>query len=140
LGDIKVGLLKAVQPGSGPTLLRLAFSATSLPMPKVRINYDGWLALPAAARHALGVDTGDQLEVEVVDGRIVLRPLKASAADGFADEELPPAAAEPELAAALPPAGKRGPGRPRKAPPAASPPTLKTRGRHKAVPVGELPR
>ena len=46
-------------------------------MPKVRLNYDGWLALPAAARRALGVDTGDQLEVEVVDGRIVLRPLKA---------------------------------------------------------------
>jgi AbrB family looped-hinge helix DNA binding protein len=45
-------------------------------MPKVRMNYDGWLALPAAARRALGVDTGDQLEVEVVGGRILLRPLK----------------------------------------------------------------
>jgi AbrB family looped-hinge helix DNA binding protein len=109
-------------------------------MPKVRLNYDGWLALPAAARRTLGVDTGDQLEVEVVDGRIILRPLKASAADGFADEELPPAAAEPELAAVPSLAGRRGPGRPRKALPAASPPTLKTRGRRKAAPVGELPR
>ena len=109
-------------------------------MPKVRLNYDGWLALPAAARRALGVDTGDQLEIEVVDDRIVLRPLKSAAAAGSPADELPPAAAEPELAAAPPPAGKRGPGRPRKAPPAASPPTLKTRGRRKAVPVGELPR
>ena len=69
-------------------------------MPKVRLNYDGWLALPAAARRALGVDTGDQLEVEVVDGRIVLRPLKsAAAAESFADE-LPPPPVEPETAAA----------------------------------------
>lgn len=61
-----------------PTLPRLSPqpSATSLPHAKVRLNYDGWLALPAAARRALGVDTGDQLEIEVVDGRIVLRPLK----------------------------------------------------------------
>ena len=110
-------------------------------MSKVRLNYDGWLALPAAARRALGADTGDQLEVEVVAGRIVLRPLKTSAAAGSpADEELPPAAAEPELAAAPSPAGKRGPERSRKAPPAVSPPTLKTRGRRKAAPVGELPR
>ena len=29
-------------------------------MPKVRLNYDGWLALPAAARGALGVDAGDR--------------------------------------------------------------------------------
>jgi AbrB family looped-hinge helix DNA binding protein len=87
-------------------------------MPKVRLNYDGWLALPAAARRALGVDTGDQLEIEVADGRIVLRPPKTSAAAGSpADEELPPAAAEPEAATAAtaPSAVKQGPGRPRKA-------------------------
>src|SRR5687768_4084137 len=86
-------------------------------MHKARLNYDGWFALPAAARRALGVDTGDQLEVEVVDGRIVLRPLKASAAaDSFADEPTPPPV-EPEAAAAAtaPSAVKRGPGRPRKA-------------------------
>jgi AbrB family looped-hinge helix DNA binding protein len=87
-------------------------------MPKVRLNYDGWIALPAAARRALGVDTGDQLEVEVIDGRIVLRPLKPSAAAGSSvDEELAPAAVRPEPAAAVtaPPSVKRGPGRPRKA-------------------------
>ena len=68
-------------------------------MPKVRLNYDGWLALPAAARRALGVDTGDQLDVEVVDGRIVLRPLKAPAAAEVAEEPTP-VAVEPEPAAA----------------------------------------
>jgi AbrB family looped-hinge helix DNA binding protein len=77
-------------------------------MPKVRLNYDGWVALPVAARRALGVDTGDQLEVEVVDGRIVLRPLKPSAAAGSsAGEELPPAAVEPEPAAAAMPSSYR---------------------------------
>jgi hypothetical protein len=37
------------------------------------------------------VDTGDQLDVEVVDGRIVLRPLKV-----FTGAEVPPPAVEPE--------------------------------------------
>jgi AbrB family looped-hinge helix DNA binding protein len=118
-------------------------------MPKVRLNYDGWLALPAAMRQKLGVDTGDELEVEVVDGRIVLRPLKsAAAADGFADE-LPSPTVESETAsaAATAPGVKRGPGRPRKA--AASlptmsnvlPPRLKARGaKRKAAAAGETSR
>ena len=119
-------------------------------MSKVRLNYDGWLVLPAAARRALGVDTGDQLDVKVVDGRMVLRPLKPSAAAGSpADEELPPAAAEPEAAtaAAAPSAVKQGPGRPRKAiaaPSAAGtvlPPRLKARGaKRKAASTAETPR
>jgi AbrB family looped-hinge helix DNA binding protein len=119
-------------------------------MPKVRLNYDGWLALPAAARRALGVDTGDQLEVEVIDGRIVLRPLKSSATVGSpADEELTPATVEPEPAPVVAPApsAKRGPGRLRK--PAASssvasavlPPRLKARGaKRKAAAGNETPR
>ena len=87
-------------------------------MPKVRLNYDGWLALPAATRHKLGVDTGDELEVEVVDGRIVLRPLKSAvAAESPAVEELPPPPMqlEPAPAVAAKSGVKRGPGRPRKA-------------------------
>ncbi len=119
-------------------------------MSKVRLNYDGWLVLPAAARRALGVDTGDQLEVEVVDGSIVLRPLKVLMAAGSpADEERPPAAIEPEPAAtvAAAPSVKRGPGRPRKtaaAPSAAGtvlPPRLKVRGaKRKAAAADEAPR
>jgi AbrB family looped-hinge helix DNA binding protein len=117
-------------------------------MPKVRLNYDGWLALPAAARRALGVDTGDQLEVEVVDGRIVLRPLtSAVAAESPAAEELPPAPVGPEPAVAMPSSEvKRGPGRPRKATRAPSagtvlPPHLKARGaKRKAAAADETPR
>jgi AbrB family looped-hinge helix DNA binding protein len=111
-------------------------------MPKVRLNDDGWLALPAAARRALGVDTGDQLKVEVVDGRIVLRPLKPSAAD----EQLPAVAPEPVPTVAASPSEKRRPGRPRKttaAPSAASTvllPRLKARGaQRKVATVGETP-
>jgi bifunctional DNA-binding transcriptional regulator/antitoxin component of YhaV-PrlF toxin-antitoxin module len=116
-------------------------------MPKVRMNYDGWLALPAAARRALGVDTGDQLEV--VDGRIVLRPLRSAIIAGSpAVEELAPAAVglEPAAAVTAPPSVKRGPGRPRKAtavPTSAGtvlPPHLKARGaKRKAAAADEAP-
>jgi len=41
-------------------------------MPKVRLSYDGWLALPAAVRKKLGLSTGYQ--PELVGGAIVLRP------------------------------------------------------------------
>ena len=119
-------------------------------MPKVRMNYDGWLALPAVVRQKLGLSTGDQLEVEVVDGRIVLRPLKSAvAAESPAAEELPPAPVQPEPtpAVAASPGMKRGPGRPRKAatalPPVSTvlPPHLKARGaRRKAVPADQTSR
>jgi hypothetical protein len=101
-------------------------------------------------RQKLGLSTGDQLELEVVDGTLVLRPLKSAvAAESPAAEELPPAPVQPEPAStvAATPGVKRGPGRPRKAaaaPPSAStvlPPHLKARGaKRKAVPAGEPPR
>ena len=106
-------------------------------MPKVRLNYDGWLTLPAAIRRALGMDTGDQLDVEVVDGRIVLRPLKVSTA-----AEVPPPAVELEPTVTASPDGKQGPGRLRKGAAAASavlPPRLKARGA-KRKSAGETPR
>ena len=118
-------------------------------MPKVRMNDDGWLALPAAMRQKLDLSTGDQLEVEVVDGTVVLRPLKSAvAAESPAAEELPPASVQPEPAPAVDPSPgvKRGPGRPRKAATAAPagtvlPPHLKARGsKRKAAPVGETSR
>src|SRR4051812_33188175 len=31
-------------------------------MPKVRLSYDGWLALPGAGRQKLGLSTGHQLQ------------------------------------------------------------------------------
>ena len=43
-------------------------------MTTLKLHYDGWLALPAALRRKLGLDKGAMLEVELVDGTIVLRP------------------------------------------------------------------
>ena len=115
-------------------------------MPNIRLKYDGWLALPVAARQKLGLSTGDELEIEISGGTIVLRPARTAAgADRFPAEPTAPAM-EPQLAAAEPaptvvsPPVKRGPGRPRKTPVAPLPPVLKTRGRRKAAADVELPR
>ena len=43
-------------------------------MTTLKLHYDGWLALPAALRRKLGLDEGATLELELVDGTIVLRP------------------------------------------------------------------
>ena len=43
-------------------------------MTTLKLHYDGWLALPAALRRELGLDKGAALEIELVDGTIVLRP------------------------------------------------------------------
>lgn len=64
-------------------------------MTKLKIYYDGWLALPAALRRKLDLKTDAVLEAELVDGTIVLRP--ASATKGTT-------ALEPEQVAAEPPA------------------------------------
>src|SRR4051812_31631774 len=44
------------------------------PVTTLKLHYDGWLALPAALRRKLGLGNGAALEVELVDGTIVLRP------------------------------------------------------------------
>src|SRR5205085_56241 len=63
-------------------------------MTTIRVNYDGWLSLPAAVRRKLGLTTGDQLELEVSGGNVVLRPVRsATTADEAAPE--PVATAEP---------------------------------------------
>jgi AbrB family looped-hinge helix DNA binding protein len=115
-------------------------------MPNIRLKYDGWLMLPVAARQKLGLSTGDELEIEISGGTIVLRPARTTAgADRSPGEPAAPAvvpqlaAAEPAPTAVSPPV-KRGPGRPRKAPAVPLPPALKTRGRRKAAADGELPR
>jgi AbrB family looped-hinge helix DNA binding protein len=80
-------------------------------MPTLKVHYEGWVSLPSGLRRELGLSSGDRLEVQLVEGAIVLRPAsKARAAR--------PAAAAPEApVAAAPSAGvpaRRGPGRPRK--------------------------
>jgi bifunctional DNA-binding transcriptional regulator/antitoxin component of YhaV-PrlF toxin-antitoxin module len=46
-------------------------------MSLVKVHYDGWIALPGAFRRALGLGTGVELEAELVDGAVVLRPVAA---------------------------------------------------------------
>jgi AbrB family looped-hinge helix DNA binding protein len=67
-------------------------------MPKVRVNYDGWIALPAAVRQRLKLGTGDQLDLELAGDTITLRRSTAAAripepsaapADGTSPERLP---------------------------------------------------
>jgi hypothetical protein len=109
-------------------------------MPKVRLSYDGWLALPAAVRRKLGRSTGYQLELELVGGAIVLRPAGAASP---APAELPatrPPVEAPVVSTPPPvPAPKRGPGRPRKVPVAvALPPNLRARGGRRKAASGKV--
>ena len=114
-------------------------------MTKVRLNFDGWLALPTAVRQKLGLATGDQLELELVDGSIILRPVRSgTTADEAAPEPVataePSVSATPPAAAAAAPIVKRGPGRPRKTPLLVVPPTLKARGGKRRAAAAAEPR
>src|SRR5215216_5502938 len=101
-------------------------------MSKVQLHYDGWVTLPAAALKRLGLSTGDRLELELTGDAIVLRRAQKLSASERPTMEPVLEAAQPAVATPEP-VVKRGPGRPRKTPIAAPPPTLKTRGRRKAV-------
>ena len=86
---------------------------------KLKLYYDGWLALPAALRRQLELDTDAVLEAELVGGTIVLRPAaraksSAKAAPELETSEHPAAAAAPPPAALTTTPAKRKPGRPRK--------------------------
>ena len=45
-------------------------------MSTLKLHYDGWLVLPAGLRRALELKSGHRLQVELMDGAIVLRPAK----------------------------------------------------------------
>ena len=114
-------------------------------MTKVRLNYEGWLSLPAAVRQKLGLTTGDQLELELADGSIILRPVRSgTTADEAAPAPVavtePSVSATPPAAAAAAPMVKRGPGRPRKTPLPVIPPTLKARGGKRKAAAAAEPR
>jgi bifunctional DNA-binding transcriptional regulator/antitoxin component of YhaV-PrlF toxin-antitoxin module len=49
-------------------------------MARLKVHYEGWLALPPDMRQKLGIATGGELEAELVEGTIVLRPAEAKAA------------------------------------------------------------
>ena len=118
-------------------------------MPTLKLHYDGWVALPAAVRQQLGLNSGDKLDVALVDGTIVLRlaakatrPVQSVDQEEAVDPPAPDAignAARPDVAPT-----RRGPGRPRKhqaGADAASPAPKRPRGRPKriAAPAAELP-
>lgn len=71
-------------------------------MPTLKLHYDGWIALPAGLREALGLSSGDRIEAELVDGAVRLRPAaKARRAPrsteaGAPAPDVPPSAAGPE--------------------------------------------
>jgi len=110
-------------------------------MSTVRLNYDGWLALPATVRQRLGLITGDRLDLELVDGVITLRPRRADALPERPAAEpvvtgAPSASATPELPAATAPVRKGAAARPGKSPLPVIPPALKARGgKRRDVPV-----
>src|SRR3954471_13385556 len=112
-------------------------------MTRIRINYDGWLSLPTAVRQKLGLTTGDQLELELSEGSIVLRPVRSgTTADEAAPEPVttaePSVPATPPAAAAAARSVRRAPAPPRKPPLPGLPPRLKARGgRRKAATTAE---
>jgi len=79
-------------------------------MTRLKIHYDGWLALPAAVRRKLGLATGDELEVEVVAEGLLLRTAKRDTrpveSEPEEEEQPAPAAVAPAPAAASAPAAK----------------------------------
>jgi AbrB family looped-hinge helix DNA binding protein len=46
----------------------------------VKVSTKHQIVVPSEARHALGIEAGDRLDVEIVDGVIVLRPRRGTAA------------------------------------------------------------
>lgn len=62
-------------------------------MAKLKLFYDGWLALPSKFRQALHLDTGTELEAELVGDTVVLRSAPGKTAK--ATVQLPAAAPTP---------------------------------------------
>jgi bifunctional DNA-binding transcriptional regulator/antitoxin component of YhaV-PrlF toxin-antitoxin module len=104
-------------------------------MPKTKLYFDGWLALPPFARNALELSTGDTLDIEVVDDGIVLRRADASRQVQTAvpaEAPLAGAASEKKPVAAAPAKAARRVDRGAPARVHPLPATLKVRGRRKA--------
>ena len=85
-------------------------------VPRLKVHYDGWIALPPALRQHLKLNSGDRLDAQLVDGAIVLRPASAKRAPAEPEQAIEsPAvtsAPAPSLETAMP--QKRPRGRPRK--------------------------
>jgi AbrB family looped-hinge helix DNA binding protein len=79
-------------------------------MPRLRVHFDGWIVLPSTIREQLGLDGGSDLDLELGDGAVVLRPAgaPAPAREVPSRAERPARSASPEAermaAAPVPPA------------------------------------
>ena len=110
-------------------------------MPTLKLHYEGWVSLPAVLRQQLGLNSGDRLDVDLVDGTIVLRPAATTKRPAPREDQAAvidsPAPDAPEtrtLTDAMP--ARRKPGRPRKHDAAAevvAPTPMRPRGRPRAV-------
>lgn len=54
-------------------------------MAKISVHYDGWVALPTRLRQLLSLKIGDELEVEMRGGELILRPVAEARASETAD-------------------------------------------------------
>ena len=88
-------------------------------MSTLKLHYDGWIALPAVLRQTLGLDSGDRVEADVIDGALVLWP--ASGATAKRPRVAPAAPSEPSPTDGGAAAAPRRRGRPPKAQVAAQP-------------------
>ena len=104
-------------------------------MHTLQIHYDGWLSLPEEASKHLELVTGSRLQVELIDGGVILGPVSRSSDMPGTTKLAPvPAVAKPVETAADVATPKRGPGRPRTEVPQPQLPRCKIDGRKKAVP------
>ena len=85
-------------------------------VPRLKVHYDGWIALPAGLRQQLKLNSGDRLDAQLVAGAIVLRPASAKRAPAEPEQAIEPPAVTSALAPSLETAvpQKRPRGRPRK--------------------------
>jgi hypothetical protein len=108
-------------------------------MPRLKLYYGGWVALPAALCQELRLETGSELEAELVNETVVLRPILRKT--GVRPESAP----EPARAAPPPATTKSAPvvrraGRESSGTLAVLPPTLKSRGRRKGSGAASAPQ
>jgi len=87
-------------------------------MTTLKMHYEGWISLPSDLRQQLGLHSGTRLDVQLVNGAIMLRPTQGTRAPPDREAAIEPpvvaSAPAPSLEPTLPP--KRPRGRPRKVP------------------------
>ncbi len=103
-------------PDKRPASFAFAAFLKGQAVPRLKVHYDGWIALPAGLRQQLKLNSGDRLDAQLVAGAIVLRPVHGKRTPAEPEQAIKsPAvtlAPAPSLETAVP--QKRPRGRPRK--------------------------